>query len=100
MKQLDPLIDRVSTNLQSSLLCITENGHLGLVPYGARSGGTVAILMGCSVPFVLRNVESEESCRSAGPFWWIGEAYVHDIMDRKLLTVLASSQMSCIYNEA
>lgn len=83
MKELDPLLKRVSINLQSRLLCVTENGHLGLAAYGTRPGDVVAILMGCNVPFILRNIKQEGSSGSTGPFWLIGEAYVHGIMDGK-----------------
>lgn len=81
MKNLDPLLARVSVNLQSRLLCTTENGHLGLAAYGTKPGDVVATLMGCNVPFILRKVKHEGSSGSTGPFWLVGEAYVHGIMD-------------------
>jgi hypothetical protein len=81
MERLDPLLDRVFVNLQSRLLCITENGRLGLAAHGTRPGDVVAVLMGCNVPFVLRNVSREGVSGSTASFWLIGEAYVHGIMD-------------------
>jgi hypothetical protein len=78
---LGAVADSASTNLQSRLLCITESDRLGLTAYGTKPGDVVAVVMGCNVPLVLRSIEHVASNDSSGPFWLVGEAYVHGIMD-------------------
>lgn len=55
-------------------MCVTEKGYLGRVPMGSKVGDIICILFGGGVPFALR--ESGE-----GYYRFIGECYVHGIMD-------------------
>lgn len=49
----------------------------GLSPSNAQEGDYICILFGCSVPVILREHEAAE-----GPFFtFVGEAYVHGVMD-------------------
>lgn len=41
----------------SNLLCLTEKGHVGQVPQAAQVGDKIALLQGCAVPYLLREVE-------------------------------------------
>ena len=41
----------------SMRLCVTEQGTIGMVPQRARKGDSVCVLIGCSVPVVLRRQE-------------------------------------------
>lgn len=57
-------------------LCVTEGGYIGLVPAGAKQGQSIAVLAGCSTPYVL-----EESSSIEGKYQLVGECYVHGAMD-------------------
>jgi len=55
-------------------MCVTSEGYLGRVPRGSEIGDTICILFGGCVPFVLRDTGD-------GYFKFIGECYIHGIMD-------------------
>ena len=55
-------------------MCVTADGYLGRVPRGSEVGDKICILFGGSVPFVLRDTGD-------GHFIFIGECYIHGIMD-------------------
>jgi hypothetical protein len=65
------------------MLPITEESSLfGLAPSKAQEGDIVCILLGCSVPVVLRPIdEDDEKCGHE----FIGEAYVYRMMDGEAL---------------
>ena len=53
---------------------LTEKGYFGLGSCFPRPNDVVCILRGGSVPFVLRP-------QGDGYYEWVGEAYVHGVMD-------------------
>jgi hypothetical protein len=54
-----------------------EKQLFGLAPTRAQEGDLICILFGCSVPVILRKMESQDD-----PFYFfIGEAYIHGMMD-------------------
>ncbi|KAN0089211.1 HET domain containing protein [Hyaloscypha variabilis] len=55
-------------------MCVTIGGYLGRVPRGSESGDKICILLGGCIPFVLRETGD-------GYFRFIGECYIHGIMD-------------------
>lgn len=55
----------------------TENGRMGLGPAAAKVGDSIAILLGCSTPMVLRE--------TGGGWQLVGECYVHGAMQGELL---------------
>jgi hypothetical protein len=55
----------------------------GLAPTHAQEGDFICILFGCSVPVILRKRSPPESDESY--YWFIGEAYVHGMMDGEAL---------------
>ena len=59
-------------------LITTEGGYVGLALETVEQGDAVAVLLGCSMPIVLRKVVEAED----GDVRWrvIGECYVHGIM--------------------
>lgn len=77
---------------------ITESGGFGLGPWNTRPGDRLAILLGCDVPVVLRNINGAASSASPGleiesleaqnlyqtdfaeTYKYVGQAYVHDCM--------------------
>lgn len=53
----------------------TANGYLGLVPRAAQQGDQVWLFSGGRTPYILRPTDRP------GQFTFVGEAYVHGIMD-------------------
>lgn len=53
----------------------TKSGHLGLVPRTAQPGDQVWLFAGGRTPYILRPTDSP------GQYSFVGEAYVHGIMD-------------------
>ena len=58
------------------VLAATTTGHISLVPWGTMEGDLIYVVLGASVPFVLR--PHAEGLDVA--FTLIGEAYVQGIM--------------------
>ncbi|KAK5047227.1 hypothetical protein LTR84_006749 [Exophiala bonariae] len=54
-------------------LLSTKTGRMGLAPAGARLGDSIAILVGCDMPLVLRRQE-------LGGWIVVGACYVHGVM--------------------
>jgi hypothetical protein len=59
-------------------VCVTSNGYLARAVPGSVIGDKICIFFGASVPFVLRE-------RDDGGFMFLGEAYVHGLMDGEAL---------------
>lgn len=64
----------------------TEKGYLGMGPPAAEKGDLVFVLPGCTVPFVLRKIESG--------YRVIGECYTHGIMDGEAIVYVANNKLS------
>jgi hypothetical protein len=64
---------------------LTQGGYMGLGPAGMLANDRICVLYGCSVPLVLRKVESH----------WVlvGECYVHGLMDGLVMDMLASGEL-------
>jgi len=72
------------TLTNSPTLIVTESGLLGLARGSVAPGDRVCILLGCSVPTILRqvpNIEREE-------YILIGESYIHGMMDGEAIDKL------------
>ncbi|MCJ1451337.1 hypothetical protein MMC28_001673 [Mycoblastus sanguinarius] len=70
---------RVQEVIWMRRLVITEHQLLGLVPEETKKYDLICILYGCSVPVVLRKLE--DPATSEEYFEFVGECYVHGIMD-------------------
>jgi Heterokaryon incompatibility protein (HET) len=64
---------------------LSAQGYVGLVPSRAQIGDIIVIIYGAIVPFVIRH--SDE-----GRFKFIGEAYVHGIMDGEYVEMSPSTE--------
>jgi hypothetical protein len=53
---------------------VLDSGHMGIVPNHAVVGDQVTILLGCSVPILIRAVDKAHTLV-------IGESYFHGVMD-------------------
>jgi hypothetical protein len=61
-------------------LCYSERGYVGVVPWSARPGDYICLLLGGQVLYVLRLLEG-----SLNKYHYIGECYVHTLMDGEAL---------------
>ena len=58
--------------------------RLGIAPSGAQEGDILCVLLGCSVPVVLRPLDkSDPRCG----YKLVGEAYIHGVMDGEALAL-------------
>jgi hypothetical protein len=63
-------------------LVTTNEGHIGMTPYRAKKGDLICVLLGCSIPVVLRKREQEWSEGFIGESYeFIGECYLHGFMN-------------------
>jgi hypothetical protein len=67
-------------------LLVTANGYFGLAPQAARQGDIISILLGCSVPAILRPDDRERG----GCYRLVGECYVHGIMNGEAMKWLGN----------
>lgn len=68
---------------------ITKQGYFGLVPYWAKIGDEICVLNGCDVPYCIRRIDSEGFGKGEvglGRFHFLGECYIHGVMNREILT--------------
>ncbi len=71
------LLDTVSPQIMRKRLAVTKNRHVGMAPSRARKGDVVCLLLGYSVPVVLRNRGTD--------FEFLGECYLEGYMDGELI---------------
>lgn len=64
----------------------TTSGYVGIVPFNARPGDTIAVFLGSQVPIILRQHPSR-----GGVYLVIGECYVHGILNGEALNGVAVS---------
>jgi len=75
------LVDTTSPIAMQRRLLVTEGGSVGMAPPGAEKGDIACVLLGCSVPVVLR--KSNDGSGEAYKF--IGECYIHGIMSGEIM---------------
>ncbi|MCJ1272239.1 hypothetical protein MMC21_000025 [Puttea exsequens] len=68
------------------LIVTSPDGMLGLGPDKARRKDIICILYGCSVPVILREMKDER--RQDVYYEFIGECYVHGIMDGEAFDIV------------
>jgi hypothetical protein len=71
-------LQRVSNVARGRCFVITEKGHFGLVHRYVNVGDEVCILMGCSVPVILRKFRGEER-------FFLGDAYIQGWMEGEMI---------------
>jgi hypothetical protein len=62
----------------------THDGRLGLAPPRAEAGDSICVFLGGDVPYILRDV-------NAGIWEFIGECYLHEMMDGQALARVDNS---------
>lgn len=60
-------------------LVVTEQSHMAMAPRLARKGDVVAVLIGCSVPLILRMLEGKEE------YIVVGECFIPGFMDGEVI---------------
>jgi hypothetical protein len=78
----DSFLSRAQTTTSSmgKRLMVTDSGLVGMAPKMAQKGDVVCILLGCSIPLVLR-----PSPGGAGTFTLVGECYLDEYMNGEIL---------------
>ena len=73
------------------LVVTSQMSFLGLAPRDCQVGDLVCILFGCSVPIILRKLYGDNtgSETSEPHFRFIGEAYIHGMMDGEAMSLRA-----------
>jgi hypothetical protein len=80
-KMVKPFLDRVQSVIWNRKFFVSkDSGLLGLAPLYAKAGDLICIFYGCSVPVILR-----EHVSAGHYFQFIGECYVHGVMDGEAL---------------
>jgi hypothetical protein len=66
-------------------VCLTAAGHIVLGPESTKARDHVAVLLGGSTPFMLRQ-SHRRSTDASQPYKLLGDCYVHGCMDGELVT--------------
>lgn len=66
---------------------VTEGGRLGVGPVDAQKGDKVCVLLGASLPYILRHYNDHEL---------VGESYVHGIMHGETRTIRIGETEFCL----
>lgn len=56
---------------------VTQNGYMGLAPRFAKKGDLICVLLGCSVPIIIRKVEAN--------YVVVGDAYIYGMMQGEMM---------------
>jgi len=78
---------RDTTEWMVRRLITTNKGHIGMAPCRVQKGDQIWVLLGCSIPLVLRKCEGEQS------YQVIGECYLHGFMNGEALEDLRSGSV-------
>lgn len=72
--------------IRSKRFILTEK-TMGLAPEACRDGDLICVLIGCSVPVILRPVDGSE-----GMYNFVGEVYAHGMMDGEAMRLLEDGE--------
>lgn len=70
----DVMPGRILASTTGRRLCVSDHGHICLCHQNCIEGDELWLIMGADMPFVLRKLET-------GMYHFMGETYVHGIMD-------------------
>ncbi len=87
----DGLVDRMedTTMRRQKRLMVTNTGLLGMAPPNATKGDCICILLGCSIPLILRPVGPNK-----GSYRLVGECYVDGYMNGEVFRELSSGRLT------
>ncbi|KAK1826000.1 heterokaryon incompatibility protein-domain-containing protein [Podospora conica] len=72
--------------LPGRALLSTDDGFLGLGPGIAQPGDELWLITGRTCPCILRAVPADHAKGGEGKYWFVGEAWVHGLMDGQGVT--------------
>jgi hypothetical protein len=72
---------------------ISEKGYIGLAPYNAAPVDKIAVLFGGKVPYILRRNEPGSLGSSDATWTFLGDSYVHGIMDGEVIESLERGEV-------
>ncbi|KUJ12903.1 uncharacterized protein LY89DRAFT_592380 [Mollisia scopiformis] len=77
-------------------LCVTSKGFIGMVTPRTEISDEIALIFGAATPFVIRHpngrCDGSKECKL--PFLFVGECYVHGIMDGEAFSHIVPSNGS------
>jgi hypothetical protein len=80
MKLLDNDLLILLSNFENRRLVTTATGHFGFAPSSVRPGDSVSVILGCSIPVILRPADPN------GCYEVVGECYVEGFMKGEYIT--------------
>ena len=84
------LIEEMKTCITDRVLAETQGGHLGLVSKECRVGDELCLLLGSTVPLVLRKVGCSGGTDGQECAHFFGDSYVHGVMDGEAMETFKS----------
>jgi len=81
--------------LRDRALFVTDDGYLGLGPGIAQAGDELCLIAGRWAPCILRPVPDSNG-EGESKYWFVGEVWVHGLMDGQGITDDAESQFKTV----
>jgi len=72
-------------------LAVIADSHLAFLPLQVKAGDHICILLGYSVPVILRPVSGTQQ----KGLCFVGESYVHGMMDGEIMMILDGKDYPC-----
>ena len=85
LQEHDRYIGQVMLNRNLFIAGDENDAYLGIASVEVRSGDYVCVILGGDVPFILRPLHGSSTTQTARTWAFIGESYVHGIMDGELM---------------
>lgn len=79
--------------MHGRLLFTTQDGYLGLASDTVQPGDVIAMFYGGCTPYVLRRTKTETRM---GGWSFLGEAYVHGMMDGEALSLESETDFALV----
>jgi hypothetical protein len=67
------------------IFCVTKKGYVSMVPHVSKTKDKICLVYGVDVPCILRAVEEKNGTTVTEKHEFVGDAYVHGIMDGEAL---------------
>jgi hypothetical protein len=81
IKALERLCSSLEAGTRHRRFIVCEENRIGAAPEETQKGDMVCVLMGCSVPVILRKTAKLDE------YEFVGECYLHDFMDGEALAM-------------
>jgi hypothetical protein len=91
LQEHDRYVGQVMLNRNLFIAGDKNDAYLGMASVEVRSGDYVCVLLGGDVPFILRPLHGTSTTQTARTWQFIGESYVHGIMDGEFMSCTSES---------